>query len=75
MAVGDAALPGVVRVHESDPFGRSHAGGPVSPAHPVPPVVIGRIDIHVTAPEPEADPFAGLRAVEGGLTARRGGGW
>ncbi len=48
---------------------------PTTASPEAPPVVIGRIDIHVTAPEPEPDPFAGLRAVAGGITARRGGGW
>ncbi|WP_157635549.1 hypothetical protein [Nostocoides japonicum] len=52
---------------------RPTTASPEAPA--APPVVIGRIDIHVTAPEPEPDPFAGLRAVAGGITARRGGGW
>lgn len=42
---------------------------------PVAPVVIGRIEVHVDSPAAQADPFAGCRAVAGGLTARRGGGW
>jgi hypothetical protein len=50
------------------------------PDHPrpperVPPVVIGRIDVHVDSPAAQADPFAGCRIVAAGLTARRGGGW
>jgi hypothetical protein len=48
---------------------------PVPPAPPVPPVQIGRIEVHVAAPAGESDPFAGCRALEGGLTANHGGGW
>ena len=44
-------------------------------ASPPPPVVIGQIAVHVTNPEPPADPFAGCRALADGLTAKRGGGW
>jgi hypothetical protein len=42
---------------------------------PVPPVVIGQIDVHVAAPEPARDPFAGSRRLVAGVTSRRGGGW
>lgn len=47
----------------------------VAPESALPTVQIGRIDVQVTAPAASADPFAGCRAIEGGLTARRGGGW
>ena len=42
---------------------------------PVPPVQIDRIEVQVATPPAESDPFAGCRALESGLTARRGGGW
>jgi hypothetical protein len=45
------------------------------PAPAVPPVVIGSIQVQVARPTSAPDPFAGLRQVEDGLTARRGGGW
>jgi hypothetical protein len=42
---------------------------------PVPPVQIGRIEIQVAPPPAETDPFHGCRALDQGVTARRGGGW
>lgn len=65
--VRDRTPPGSDR-----PVGRG-AREPVERA--VPPVQIGRIEVLVAPPEQAADPFAGCRALEGGVTARRGGGW
>jgi len=54
----------------------SSAPAPQAPARPDPvPVRIGRIEVQVAPPAAEHDPFAGLREVAEGLTARRGGGW
>jgi hypothetical protein len=54
----------------------SSAPAPQAPARPGPvPVRIGRIEVQVAPPAAERDPFAGLREVAQGLTARRGGGW
>jgi hypothetical protein len=50
-------------------------GEPPTPAAFTPPVVIGRIEVHVDSPAAQPDPFAGCRVVVAGLTARRGGGW
>jgi hypothetical protein len=52
----------------------SAAPRPAEPEAPVP-VQIGRIEVQVAAPPAETDPFAGCRALEDGLTARRGGAW
>lgn len=46
-----------------------------APTATTPPVVIGRIEVHVDSPAAQPDPFAGCRVVAAGLTARRGGGW
>jgi hypothetical protein len=54
---------------------RSGEAAAHSTPSPPPPVVIGQIAVHVTNPEPPADPFAGCRALADGITAKRGGGW
>lgn len=54
---------------------RPDRSDPPQPAHAAPPVVIGRIEVHVDAPVAATDPFAGCRVVAAGLTVRRGGGW
>jgi phage terminase large subunit-like protein len=48
---------------------------PTSATSSAPPVVIGRIEVHVDPPATTSDPFAGCRVVAAGLTARTGGGW
>lgn len=78
-ALGDAGPASTPGVSATSPARRDTSPGvehaPGRRPTTAPPVVIGRIDIQVSPPEPDVDPFAGLRALESGLTARRGGGW
>ncbi|HET6968196.1 MAG TPA: hypothetical protein VFI44_07965 [Ornithinibacter sp.] len=67
-------VPRVERVSPSGPD-RPASAGPGEAPSSAPPVVIGRIEVHVEPPAAQTDPFAGCRVVAGGLTARRGGGW
>jgi len=64
----------VTRVSRSAPERPDHTDTS-APTPSAPPVVIGRIEVHVDSPAAQADPFAGCRVVAAGLTARRGGGW
>lgn len=78
-----------VAVHRQPPAARASRGTeewtgphpPEAPAQPTAPptvqpfVQIGRIEVQVSAPEAVGDPFAGCHALEGGVTARRGGAW
>ena len=70
----DQPLPQVTRVSRSAPE-RPDLSDTPAPSPSAPPVVIGRIEVHVDPPAAQADPFAGCRVVAAGLTARRGGGW
>jgi hypothetical protein len=70
----DQPVPQVTRLRRSAPERPDRSDTP-APAPSVPPVVIGRIEVHVDSPAAQADPFAGCRVVAAGLTARRGGGW
>jgi hypothetical protein len=70
----DQPVPQVTRVSRSAPERPDRSDTPV-PAPSAPPVIIGRIEVHVDSPVAQADPFAGCRVVAAGLTARRGGGW
>ena len=70
----DQPVPQVTRVSRSAPERPDRPDTP-APTPSAPPVVIGRIEVHVDSPAAQADPFAGCRVVAAGLTARRGGGW
>ena len=70
----DQPVPQVTRVSRSAPERPDRSDTP-APTPSAPPVVIGRIEVHVDSPAAQADPFAGCRVVAAGLTARRGGGW
>jgi hypothetical protein len=70
----DQPVSQVTRVSGPAPERLDHPDTPVlTPS--APPVVIGRIEVHVDSPAAQADPFAGCRVVAPGLTARRGGSW
>lgn len=73
-AGSDQPVPQVTRLRRSVPERPDRSETP-APAPSAPPVVIGRIEVHVDSPAAQADPFAGCRVVAAGLTARRGGGW
>ena len=70
----DQPVPQVTRLRRSGPERPDRSDTP-APTPSAPPVVIGRIEVHVDSPAAQADPFAGCRVVAAGLTARRGGGW
>jgi hypothetical protein len=70
----DQPVPQVTRVSRSAPERPDRSDTP-APTPSAPPVVIGRIEVHVDSPAAQADPFAGCRVLAAGLTARRGGGW
>jgi len=76
-----AAAAALATVEPRDPPGpgsapeRPDRSDTPAPTPSAPPVVIGRIEVHVDSPAAQADPFAGCRVVAAGLTARRGGGW
>jgi hypothetical protein len=85
--VADSSEPSAVAVHPTSPR-TSPASRPAPEGRPeparrdtaaptpaAPPVVIGRIEVHVDPPTAPSDPFAGCRVVAAGLTARRGGAW
>ncbi|MFG2053030.1 hypothetical protein ACGFI9_03280 [Micromonospora sp. NPDC048930] len=69
------ATPGPGAADSPAPAAGAPAPGNAAQPAPVPPVQIGRIEIQVAPPPAETDPFRGCRALEGGVTARRGGGW
>ena len=73
----DQPVPQATRVSRSAPErpDRSDRSDTPAPTPAAPPVVIGRIEVHVDSPAAQTDPFAGCRVVSAGLTARRGGGW
>lgn len=70
----DQPVPQVHRMSRSTPERPDRSDTP-APTPSAPPVVIGRIEVHVDSPGAQVDPFAGCRVVAAGLTARRGGGW
>lgn len=72
----EPAEPAGAHPASREPTARPGEPAVVRTAPPAPPPVhIGRIDVIVSAPEAPTDPFAGCRAIEAGVTARRGGGW